>query len=88
MKKITFSPLFQKKLIKLKNKNTKLYKSIKRKLFLFKVNPKHPSLRLHKLQGDLKNVWSISVNMDFRLLFVDDSNYYFFDLGSHSQVYK
>jgi addiction module RelE/StbE family toxin len=88
MKKITFSSSFQKKLGQLQKKDKKLFEKIKKQFSLFKLNSSHPSLRIHKLKGELKAVWSLSVTMDFRLLFVEDSEYYFFDMGTHDQVYK
>ena len=88
MKKVAFSPSFQKQLIQLRQKDKKLFVKIKKQFEIFKLNPRHPSLRLHKLKGDLKNTWSLSITMDFRLLFIEDSEFYFFDMGTHDQVYK
>jgi mRNA-degrading endonuclease YafQ of YafQ-DinJ toxin-antitoxin module len=36
----------------------------------------------------LQNSWSISVTRSFRLIYVVDKEYYFFDLGYHSEIYK
>jgi len=88
MKEVTFSPFLQSKLRRLQKKDAKLLQKIRKQLALFVGDPQHPSLRIHKLQGDLKHVWSLSVTMNFRLLFVEDSTYYFFDMGTHDQVYK
>ncbi len=88
MSKITFSPLFNKKLRILKKKNLRLLKQIQKTLQLFSQNSRHPSLRSHKLKGQLQNVWSVSVNRNIRLLYIDEvNNYYFFDLGTHKEVY-
>lgn len=46
------------------------------------------SLRLHKLKGKLKNVWSISIDSDYRMLYIDNDCIYFFDFGTHNQIYK
>ena len=88
MKKITFSPTFHKKLTTLKKHDTKLFEKIEKQFHTFSLDPRHHSLRLHKLKGNLKNVWSISVTMDFRLIFIDNENYYFFEMGTHDEVYK
>jgi len=52
-------------------------------------NPKHPSLRLHKLEGKMIENWSFSVEDDIRMIFtyVDDG-VLFVDIGSHKKVYK
>lgn len=36
---------------------------------LFRENPFHPSLRLHKLKGKLDGLWSISIDMKYRIIF-------------------
>lgn len=35
----------------------------------FKTNPFHPSLRLHKLKGKLNELWSISIDLKYRIIF-------------------
>ncbi|OGD70434.1 hypothetical protein A3A84_03760 [Candidatus Collierbacteria bacterium RIFCSPLOWO2_01_FULL_50_23] len=89
MKRFLFSLKFVRKLRDIKHKNKDLGESIRKQLKLFKANPKHQSLRLHKLRGNLKDVWSISVNKSFRLLYTENAgSYYFFDLGFHSEIYE
>lgn len=86
--KLKFGPTFEKKLKIINYKDKKLSIKIQKQLKLFQLNHHHPSLRLHKLKGDLKNVWSISVTISFRLLFIEDIEYYFFDMGEHDEIYK
>lgn len=88
MKEIKLSPSLVKKLKIVRQKDQKLYVKIKKQLVIFQKNPKHTSLRLHKLQGNLKNVWSSSVDKQYRLVFINNKSYYFFDFGTHKQVYK
>jgi mRNA-degrading endonuclease YafQ of YafQ-DinJ toxin-antitoxin module len=88
MKAITLSPTFQKKLQTLQLLDKQLVKKIHKQLQLFVENPKHPSLRLHKLRGNLQNTWSLSVTTSFRLLFIEDTEYYFFDMGEHDEIYR
>ena len=88
MKPIEISASLQSKLRRLQKKDSRLSQKIRKQLKLFSTNPYHPSLRVHKLQGDLKQVKSLSVTTSFRLLFVEDDAYYFFDMGTHDQVYK
>ncbi len=88
MKRLVFSPLFQKKLRLINHRDQKLSLKIQKQLKLFQVDPRHPSLRRHKLKGELKNVWSLSIDRGFRLLFVEDEEYYFFDLGEHGEIYQ
>ena len=88
MKHVVFSPTFVKKLKTLSIKDKNLLIKIKKQLHLFQLNPQHPSLRLHKLKGDLKDVWSISVTKSFRIIFEDSNTYYFFDMGEHTYIYR
>ncbi len=90
MNKTTFSPTFQKKLTLLRYRDRKLYEKVKKQLKIFQVDMHHPSLRTHKLKGKLNSIWSISVTMSLRLFFMDKdkSEYYFFDVGMHDEMYK
>ncbi|KUJ75904.1 plasmid stabilization protein [Thiomicrospira sp. XS5] len=54
------------------------------------VDPYHPSLRLHKLQGDLNEYYSVSINMKYRIVIdfiLKDDKIIPIDIGSHDQVY-
>ncbi len=87
---IQFSSLVIKELTKIKRKDKKLIENIEKQLHIFELNPKHPSLRIHKLTGKLGNAWSISITMKIRMLYqlIDESTAYFFDIGTHDEVYK
>lgn len=89
MKAIEFSPGLLRKLKATKNKEKPLFTKIQKQLKLFQADPRHNSLRVHKLKGNLKNVWSISVDRNVRLLYMEsEESIYFFDIGTHDQVYK
>ena len=53
---------------------------------LFRSNPFHPSLRLHKLDGKLKGLWSISLDMKYRIVFkpLEDGVILLISIGLHS----
>ena len=88
MKRVSFDQEFIKKLKVLKLRNPRIYTKIHKQLLLFQVDPRHPSLRTHQLQGKLQNVFSISINKSFRLVYLSNGEYLFFDLGFHSQIYR
>lgn len=88
MKKITFSPAFDKKIKEIRKRDDRLFQKIRECIQKFRRDPYYPALRRHKLSGNLNNVWSLSVTMNFRILFVEDDEYYFFDIGTHDQVYR
>lgn len=87
--KAKFSLFVQHALTRVYAKDKKLAEKIQRQIELFESNPSHPSLRLHKLSGSMKNTWSISINVHIRLLYVMyEEDAYFFDIGTHDEVYK
>lgn len=86
---VSFSDEVDKQLKKIKQKDSKLAKRIEKQITLFIQNPKHPSLRLHKLTGDLQELWSISISKSIRMVYIFDENIaYFIDLGTHDEVYR
>ena len=44
-----------------------LKEQYKKTLMLLELNPYHPSLRLHSLQGKLNELHSISINISYRI---------------------
>lgn len=74
---------------KTQKKDKKLSQKIDKQLALFKENPKHPSLRTHKLAGNSDNRWSISITRSIRMVYILEEKdlAYFIDLGTHDEVY-
>ncbi|PIZ77233.1 plasmid stabilization protein [Candidatus Peregrinibacteria bacterium CG_4_10_14_0_2_um_filter_41_8] len=53
-------------------------------------NPKHPSLRLHKLSGRLVGLHSVSINISYRVVvsfLLKKGQIVPIDIGSHDEVY-
>ncbi len=73
---------------KVLRKKPYLNNKVKEALKTWQENPRHPSLRLHKLEGGPYKNWSINVEKDIRLLFscVEDG-IILVDIGSHNEVY-
>lgn len=88
MKTLRFSSDLQEKLEKIKKKDPQLFKKVQKQLRVFKQNPRHKSLRLHKLTREVKNVWSISIDKSIRMLYIDEEEIYFFSIGTHDEVYR
>lgn len=59
------------------------------KEIIFRQNPLHPSLRLHELDGQLRGVWSISITMNYRIIFKRKPGgvILFYSIGKHD-VYR
>ena len=87
--KYNISEKLLKKFTKIKKKQPELLDQIKKQLILFELNENYPSLRRHKLKGEMNEMWSISVGMNFRLIyFIENEEAYFFECGSHDEVYR
>jgi len=59
-------------------------------LELLEINPHHPSLRRHDLQGRLSGLSSVSINMSYRIVLemvIRDNDIILVDVGMHDQVY-
>lgn len=93
---LEFTPEFIKDYQKLVKKNKALIKSFEKALKLLASNPKHNSLRSHKVDTiDNEDVWSSSVTGDIRIIWVYDQNQklviVLLESGTHSgsnKVYK
>ncbi len=53
------------------------------------VDPFHPSLRLHPLQGKLKDLHSVSIDMQYQIsieFYIEDSKIIPVNIGTHDEV--
>ena len=59
-------------------------------LQLLEANPFHPSLRLHRLKGALGDLYSVSINISYRItleFILDEGMIIPVDVGKHGEVY-
>ena len=60
-------------------------------LQLLELNPFHPSLRLHALQGRLQGMHSVSINLSYRItidLLISDQETILLNVGDHNSIYR
>lgn len=87
--RIRLDEKLQKEIQEIGKKDSKLFKRIQKQLSLFATDPRHKSLRVHKLSGDLEDMWSISITKDLRMTYLQNGDEaYFFDIGTHDEVYR
>jgi len=86
IRQIVYSKSFTKKLERFSKKNKE---KILKKIHIFWQNPFTPSLKTHKLTGNLKNYWSFSISVNLRIMFqfAKQGTVAFIDIGSHD-IYK
>jgi len=81
-----FAQSFQKKASKLCKKNLELRLKLSKQFVIFQKNPRHPSLRFHKLRGKRSTQYAMWIKDNLRALGIKDGNtYVFFDLVTHDQ---
>jgi mRNA-degrading endonuclease YafQ of YafQ-DinJ toxin-antitoxin module len=59
-------------------------------LALLEANPRHPSLRLHSLEGKHRGLYSVSINLSYRItleLLIIDKTIIPVNVGDHDDVY-
>lgn len=88
--KIWYSAAYIKRAKRFNKRHPELRKQYEKTLQILEVNPAHPSLRLHRLKGNLENLHSVSINRQYRILLhfiIRDDVIIPVDVGSHDEVY-
>ena len=71
-------------------KNPGIHNQYRKSLELLELDPHHPSLRLHKLQGRLNGLSSVSINVSYRIvieLLIRNDEIILVNVGNHDRVY-
>lgn len=86
--KVFLTTSYSRAIKKILKKDSRVGTKVIEKVGILIENPKNSSLKLHKLSGTHRNVWSISIAEDIRLLFVyEDRGIVLVDIGKHEDVY-
>jgi mRNA-degrading endonuclease YafQ of YafQ-DinJ toxin-antitoxin module len=89
MKLIT-TKAYERKLKKFRKQNPHLRDQYVKTISLLGDNPYHPSLRLHRLKGKLQKFYSISINLQYRIVIdfiIKDDTIILINIGGHDEVY-
>ncbi|HON79588.1 MAG TPA: type II toxin-antitoxin system mRNA interferase toxin, RelE/StbE family [Spirochaetota bacterium] len=90
MTEIIYTESYIKRARKFIRKHPELVSQYEKTLKLLEVNPHHPSLRLHKLKGRLSELYSVSINISYRIsidFIIEKDRIILIDVGSHDEVY-
>lgn len=89
MTEVAFSLSFQRAFKRRIKGNAALETRFWERLELFQNNPFDQKLRTHKLSGQLKDLWSFSIQYDLRVVFsfLEGDRALFVDIGTHEEVY-
>lgn len=90
MAEIIYTESYIKRAKKFIKKHPDLLSQYEKTLKLLEINPKHPSLRLHKLDGKLSELYSVSINISYRIcidFLIENDIIIPIDVGRHDEVY-
>lgn len=87
---IEYTERYEKKLFKFLKKHKDIVERYKKTILLMEADPFHPSLRIHPLKGKLKDLHSISIDMQYRIsieFYIEDNLIIPVNIGTHDEVY-
>ena len=90
MYKLVFTESYIRRARKFLKKHPDILGQYEKTLLLLELNPHHPSLRLHNLQGRLNGLSSVSINMSYRIVLefmIKEGEIIPVDIGNHDQIY-
>jgi len=88
---LTFTQSYNRRAAKWLKKHPNLREQYLKTLQLLEADPYHPSLRLHALKGRLDGLYSVSINLSYRItleLLITDAEVIPVNVGSHDAVYQ
>lgn len=87
---LVFTESYDRRAAKWLKKHPNLKNQYLKTLELLELNPFHPSLRLHALSGRLQGVYSVSINLSYRItleMLITESEIVLLNVGDHDAVY-
>jgi mRNA-degrading endonuclease YafQ of YafQ-DinJ toxin-antitoxin module len=88
---IIYTSSYETKAKKFLGKHPELKNQYIKTVKLLELNPFHPSLRLHKVNLSGKEVYSISINISYRItmdFYIKDEEIILLNIGDHDSVYR
>lgn len=90
MAEILYTDSYLKRARKFIKKHPDLLSQYEKTLKILEINPYHPSLHLHKLHEKLSELYSVSINISYRMtiiFLIENDSIIPIDIGSHDEVY-
>lgn len=88
MRQIIVSQRFRKKLKDFLRKHPEVGTTVETKLRILQQDAHGRRLRAHKLSGNLKNFFAISITYEYRLIFsINENSIILHAIGGHDEVY-
>ena len=90
MAEIIYTDSYIKRAKKFFKKHPEIISQYEKTLKLLEINPNHPSLRLHKLHGKHSELYSVSINISYRIcidFIINEYQIIPIDIGTHDEIY-
>lgn len=87
---LIFTDDYMRRAVRFLKRHPELKNQYAKTLALLEINPHHPSLRLHALSGRLEGVYSVSINLSYRItmeLLIREQQIIPLNVGDHDAVY-
>jgi mRNA-degrading endonuclease YafQ of YafQ-DinJ toxin-antitoxin module len=88
--RLVFTDSYTRRAIRFVRKHPEMRAQYAKTLQLLELNPLHPSLRLHRLKGRLRDLHSVSINLSYRItieFLIEESIIIPIAVGAHDEVY-
>jgi proteic killer suppression protein len=88
--KLIYTKSYIKRASKFVKKHPDLISPYGNTLKLLEIDPNHQTLRLHPLKGKLKDLYSVSINISYRItleFFITKKEIILVNVGHHDEVY-
>jgi mRNA-degrading endonuclease YafQ of YafQ-DinJ toxin-antitoxin module len=88
---VIYTSSYEKKATKFLSKHPELKSQYIKTLKLVELNPFHPSLRMHKINLNGKEIYSISINISYRItmeFYIEKEEIILLNIGDHDSVYR
>lgn len=88
--RIIYTESYLKRATKFIRRHPEILPQYEKTLKLLELNPFHPSLRLHRLSGPLRDLHSVSITISYRItleFLLEDGKIVLVNIGSHDDVY-
>jgi mRNA-degrading endonuclease YafQ of YafQ-DinJ toxin-antitoxin module len=89
--KIIYTNSYNKRAAKFIKKHPDLIGQYEKTLKLLELNPFHPSLHFHKLSGTLNELYSVSINISYRItmeFIISEKTIIPVKIGTHDEAYS
>ena len=86
---LVFTEHYNRKAARFLKRHPELRQQYLKTLQVLEANPLHPSLRMHRLKGNLQGLHSVSINLSYRItleLLIQDQQIIPINVGDHDAV--